>query len=403
MHSKHKYLMGCGHLCADFNQGVLSSILPFLIAAHNFDYATAATLVMVSNIVGSIIQPVFGHLADKKEMPWSMALGLLLAGGGMAVTGLLDSFAGLCIAVMVSGIGVAFFHPVGALVTNRSADPDRQAASMSIFSFGGTIGFTLGPIAATAAITMWGLKGTVVLLLPVIAEVIMLIANNRGIAEVCRIKPGLAPEETPSDLEMQPVLSDNWGGFFKLCAVIFGRSIVFYSFNTFVALYWIEELGQTEVFGNGALTAFYALNALSTLAGGSLADRYGNKRIVLISCIAIAPFTFMVPLAGHPVLSMIMLAPVGLGLGFCHSPLVTSGQNLLPNHQGLASGVTLGLSVSIGGIFAPLLGSIGNSFGLDATFMATGIIGAATLLIALFIPGDNRNNIERKTQNENKN
>lgn len=370
MHSKYKYLMGCGHLCADFNQGVLSSILPFLIAAHNFDYATAATLVMVSNIVGSVIQPVFGHLADKKEMPWSMALGLLLAGGGMAVTGLLNSFAGLCIAVMISGIGVAFFHPVGALVTNRSADPDRQAASMSIFSFGGTIGFTLGPIAATAAITVWGLKGTVILLLPVIVEVVLLIANNRGIAEVCRIKPGLVPEETLPVAANQTVLTDNWTGFFKLCAVIFGRSIIFYAFNTFVALYWIEELGQSEVFG--------------------------NKRIVLISCIAIAPFTFLVPLVGHPVLSIIMLAPVGLGLGFCHSPLVTSGQNLLPNHQGLASGVTLGLSVSIGGIFAPLLGSIGNNFGLDATFMATGIIGVITLLIALFIPGDNRNNIERK-------
>jgi len=386
MHSKYKYLMGGGHLCADFNQGILSSILPFLIAAHNFDYATAATLVMISNLVGSVIQPVFGHLADKKEMPWSMALGLMLAGGGMAVTGFMETFAGLCIAVMISGIGVAFFHPVGALVTNRSADPDRQAASMSIFSFGGTIGFTLGPVAATAAITIWGLKGTIVLLLPVIAEVILLLINNRGITEVCRRKPGqVHAQKLPYSTDSK-VCSDNWGGFVKLCAVIFGRSIVFYAFNTFVALYWIEELGQTEVIGNTALTVFYALNALSTLAGGSLADRYGNKRIVLISCIAVAPFTFLVPIISDPVISLIMLAPVGLGLGFCHSPLVTSGQNLLPNHQGLASGVTLGLSVSIGGIFAPLLGSIGNNFGLGMTFIVTGIIAVITLIMAFTIP-----------------
>lgn len=384
MHSKYKYLMGCGHLCADFNQGVLSSILPFLIAAHNFDYATAATLVMVSNIVGSVIQPVFGHLADKKEMPWSMALGLLLAGGGMSVTGLLDSFAGLCIAVMISGIGVALFHPVGALVTNRSADKNRQAASMSIFSFGGTIGFTLGPVAATAAVTLWGLKGTVILILPVIIEVICLIINNRGLTEVCRANPAHIQEEKSGTAPVS--IKDNWPGFFKLCSVIFGRSIIFYAFNTFAALYWIEELGQTEVFGNAALTAFYALNALSTLAGGSLADRYGNKRIILISCIAIMPFTFLVPVVSHPILSLIMLAPVGLGLGFCHSPLVTSGQNLLPNHQGLASGVTLGLSVSIGGIFAPLLGMIGNNFGLDMTFIVTGIIAVITLVMAFTIP-----------------
>ena len=376
--------MGCGHLCADFNQGVLSSILPFLIAAHNFDYATAATLVMVSNIVGSVIQPVFGHLADKKEMPWSMPLGLLLAGGGMAVTGLLNSFTGLCIAVMISGIGVALFHPVGALVTNRSADPDHQAASMSIFSFGGTIGFTLGPIAATAAITVWGLPGTVVLILPIIAEVVCLLICRRGLGEVCRNKPATSSTLDEHDELMTRI--DDWSGFFRLCSVIFGRSIVFYAFNTFVALYWIEELGQTEVFGNTALTAFYALNALSTLAGGSLADRYGNKRIILISCIAITPFTFLMPMVGHPVLSLIMLAPVGLGLGFCHSPLVTSGQNMLPNHQGLASGVTLGLSVSIGGIFAPLLGIVGNHFGLSMTFVVTGIIAVITLIMAFTIP-----------------
>jgi len=383
MYSKYKYLMGFGHLCADFYQGVLSSILPFLIAAHNFDYATAASLVMVSNIVGSVIQPVFGHIADKREMPWSMTAGLLLAGGGMVITGLIESFAGLCIAVMVSGIGVALFHPMGALITNRSADKDRQAASMSVFSFGGTVGFTLGPIAATAAISMWGLGGTLVLIVPVIIEVVFLILKNHGIAELCAMKAKDMPSAPAAGNESA---ADDWRGFFILCSVIFGRSIVFYSFNTFVALYWIESLGQTEIIGNTALTIFYATNALSTLAGGSLADRYGHKRIILISCIAIVPFVFLVPLVAHPVLSVVMLVPVGLGLGFCHSPLVTSGQNLLPNHQGLASGVTLGLSVSIGGIFAPLLGMVGNMFGLGATFIVTGIIAAITLIAALFIP-----------------
>lgn len=379
--------MGCGHLCADFYQGVLSSILPFLIAAHNFDYATAASLVMISNIVGSVIQPIFGHIADKKEMPHSMAIGLLLAGGGMAVTGMIESFTGLCIAVMISGIGVALFHPMGALITNRSADKNHQAASMSVFSFGGTVGFTLGPIAATAAISLWGLKGTVILILPVIIEVFCLIHKNRGISELCSMKA----EELPvSTLNENDPAADNWTGFFKLCAVIFGRSIVFYAFNTFVALYWVESLGQTEVIGNTALTIFYATNALSTLAGGSLADRYGHKRIIIISCITIVPFVFLLPLVAHPVLSAIMLVPVGLGLGFCHSPLVTSGQNLLPHHQGLASGVTLGLSVSIGGIFAPLLGMIGNLYGLDMTFVVTGIIAIITLIISLAIPGNKK-------------
>lgn len=382
MYKNYKYLMAAGHMCADFNQGVLSSILPFLVAAHHYDYATAATLVMVSNIVSSVVQPLFGHLTDKKDMPWSMALGLLMAGGGMAATGYISNFIGTCVAVMISGIGVALFHPLGALLTNRSADREHQAASISIFSFGGTVGFTLGPVVATAAISLWGLKGTLILLVPIMVEVFCLVWKHKGLAELCRMTPAAA-EDAPD--EKQP---DNWSGFFRLCFVIFGRSIVFYGCNTFLALYWVQELGQSEVFGNSVLTAFYALNAVGTLAGGSLADRFGHKRIVLISCFMLAPFSFLIPAVAHPVASAFMMAPVGFALGLCQSPLVTSGQNILPNHQGLASGVTLGLSVSIGGIFAPLLGIVGNHFGLGATFAAVGAVAVITLIGALVVPGN---------------
>lgn len=77
--SYYNYLLASGHVCSDINQGVLSAILPFLIAAHHYDYATAATLVLVANIAGSVVQPLLGHLADRKNIPWSMSLGLLMA------------------------------------------------------------------------------------------------------------------------------------------------------------------------------------------------------------------------------------------------------------------------------------------------------------------------------------
>lgn len=380
MYKNYKYLMSAGHMCADFNQGVLSSILPFLVAAHHYDYATAATLVMVSNIVSSIVQPIFGHLTDKKDMPWSIAFGLLLAGGGMALTGWISNFVGLCIAVMISGIGVALFHPLGALLTNRSAEQEHQASAISVFSFGGTVGFTLGPVAATAAISLMGLKGTILLLIPILIEIACLLVSRKGVAELCHMRPA---ETLTSDT---CAATDNWRGFWKLCIVIFGRSIVFYGFNTFLALYWVQELGQTEVLANSVLTFFYALNAVGTLLGGNLADRFGYKRIVILSCIAITPFSFLLNATSNPTLSILMVLPVGLGLGLCQSPLVTSGQNMLPNHQGLASGVTLGLSVSIGGIFAPLLGEIGNLFGLKITFFAVGIIAVITMIATFFIP-----------------
>ncbi|MBQ2845746.1 MAG: MFS transporter, partial [Firmicutes bacterium] len=95
------YVLSFGHLCSDIAHGALSAILPFLIAAYHFDYTTAAMLVMVANIVASVIQPVFGHLADKIDNPRIMVYGVILAGGGMALTGVLSNFTGLCIAVLI--------------------------------------------------------------------------------------------------------------------------------------------------------------------------------------------------------------------------------------------------------------------------------------------------------------
>lgn len=108
--TRARYILALGHMCSDINQGTLAAILPFLVAAYHYDYTTAALLVMASNLAGSIIQPIFGHMADKKNRPYCMLLGVCLA-GGMALTGFLSNFYALCVAVMISGIGIALFHP----------------------------------------------------------------------------------------------------------------------------------------------------------------------------------------------------------------------------------------------------------------------------------------------------
>ena len=103
----YQTLFAACHFCSDINQSALVAVLPFLIAAHHYDYTTAAMLVMASNIIGSLIQPLLGTLSDKHSWLWIMPLGLLLAGGGMAMTGVISNFYLLCLVTMVSGIGVA--------------------------------------------------------------------------------------------------------------------------------------------------------------------------------------------------------------------------------------------------------------------------------------------------------
>jgi FSR family fosmidomycin resistance protein-like MFS transporter len=44
--------------------------------------------------------------------------------------------------------------------------------------------------------------------------------------------------------------------------------------------------------------------------------------------------------------------------------VIVMGQKYLPNHVGLASGVTLGLTITAGGVAAPFLGKIADVYGI---------------------------------------
>lgn len=164
--SPYKYVLSLGHLCSDINQSILSAVLPFLIATYHYDYTTAAMLVTVSNVFGAFVQPFIGMLSDKKNKLLYMTLGVLLASGGMAVTGFISNFFGLWIVVIMSGIGVAMFHPQAAKLFNSVSSKNAKGKGMSIFSFGGKVGFTLGPVYTAFLMNLFGMKGTILFLIP---------------------------------------------------------------------------------------------------------------------------------------------------------------------------------------------------------------------------------------------
>ena len=158
--------------------------------------------------------------------------------------------------------------------------------------------------------------------------------------------------------------------------------------NTFLALFCIQVLGQTKVGGNSILTLFYGVCALCTFFGGRLADRYGYKKIIRLSFLVIFPFILLLSQTTTLWLALLLIVPAGMAIGLCYSPIVVTGQNMLPSHKGLASGVTLGLAVSIGGIFAPLLGKIANTFGLSTAILAISCVSIVPLIFSFWLPGD---------------
>lgn len=369
------YLLSLGHLVTDLNQGAIPAMLPFLVAELDLTYAAAAGIVFAANITSTVVQPLFGHAADRFSKAWLLPLALLLAGSGVAMIGIVDNYHAILCLAGISGIGIAAYHPEAARRVNLSGG-EQKAQAMSIFGIGGTLGFATGPLFITTAILWFGLKGSLGVLIPVgLVAVLVLVYLPAPIAKVKRS----AGQSAKSN-------DDDWRAFSFLAICVTMRSVLFFGLLTFVPLYWVSILGQTEAAGGMALSVMTIAGVFGNLVGGRCADRFGNTRIILGG---FAMLLVLVPLllwAANPVAALLVLIPVGFALMATYAPSVVLGQKYLPNHIGFASGVTLGIAVAAGGIAAPFLGRIADIHGLVTVFSGLAILPLFNLLVAYYLP-----------------
>ncbi len=369
--------LSLGHLVTDVNQGALPALLPFLLVEYQLSYAAAAFLVFASNIASTIVQPLFGHLADRLPVPWLMPAGVLLAGLGFGLTGVVRGYPWVLLAVMAGGIGVAAFHPQGAWLVHRLAG--ERASAMSLFGVGGTLGFALGPALATAALLHWGMKGSLTLVVPAALTAGLLLWR---FSSMTSRSSGGGPSR-PKTSERGP---DDWAPFARLAATVVTRAILSYGLTTFIPLYWIYGLGQSKAAGALALTVFSLMGVLGNLLGGHVADRLGHTRIALGGFAALIPLVPVLAAVRSASVALALVAAVGFLLSTPYSPLIILGQQYLPNHIGLSSGVTIGISVTIGGVATPLLGYLADHHGVGAAIAVLAVMPLLSAALALTLP-----------------
>ncbi len=159
-------VLSSGHLWTDVNQVAVPALLPVLIVEQKLSFVAAAALVLAATASSSIVQPVFGQYSDRHPSPWLIPTGVALAGIGIGLAGIAPNYALLFISIVLSGIGVAAFHPEGSRFANYVSG-NRRASGMSYFALGGSLGFALGPVLLSFFVVTFGLKGTLWLLVSV--------------------------------------------------------------------------------------------------------------------------------------------------------------------------------------------------------------------------------------------
>jgi FSR family fosmidomycin resistance protein-like MFS transporter len=373
--------LSAGHLFTDLNQGAVAALLPFLISERGISLAAAGALVFAATVSSSIVQPLFGIFSDRRPLPALMPLGVLLAGCGMALVGVAPSYPLIMLCVVLSGLGVAAFHPEAARFANYVSGSGR-ARGMSFFSVGGNAGFALGPALATPLVVVFGLPGVLFLALPAVAMATVLFY------ELPRML-GFKPEAVESAGERSDTAPEHWWPFARMIGVVIVRSFVYFGLVAFVASYYERVLDVSPALGNAALTLMLFGGAAGTLTMGPLADRFGRRTILGASMLLLPPLIFCFTLAG-PFVGMALLVLVGAATVGTFGITVVMGQEYLPGRIGLAAGLTMGLSIGLGGVGAPLLGLVADSAGLSFTMLVIAVLPVLGILLTLTLPRGTR-------------
>ncbi len=370
-------ILSFGHLATDIYQGALPAILPFLKTKLSLSYTTAGVVLMAANFTSSILQPVFGHFSDKKEKVLLLPLGVLAAGLGLSMTSLVDSYGALLLLVVVSGLGVAAYHPEG-FKTASFFTGEKLATGMSVFAVGGNLGMALGPLFSLAVITYLGFAGLPLML--VFALLFQgLLFLNWGHLRNTRSAPGVNKAHVASKAPPGAYIA-----LFLVIAAVVMRSWTQLGVMTYIPFYFIEHLQGDPLYSGKLVSAFLLGGVVGTIIGSVLADRLGHKEYLVYSLLVASLLSPFILLVSGPLLPVVLIL-VGLTLISSFTVTIVLAQRILPNNLGVASGLMVGFAIGAGGFGVTLMGVVADHFGVLTALKAILFLPLAGLVFALLL------------------
>ncbi len=373
------YFFALGHLCVDWAQGAIPALLPYFIEHFGLSYQEAASLVFANVLLSSLLQPFFGYYSDKVSLPWFIPLGPVFCGLSISLIGFSASYGALFIAAMLCGVGSALFHPEAALLAGRLAG-GRKGQALSTFSVGGNAGFAIGPV--VAGFCAYTLSIHSLLLFGIVNALAAILIAHHLPAAIARAGRAARPAMAGGAVLRQ---RNDWRSFGKLSVTILARSLGFTLSNTFIPLFWISVLAATPRQGTVALSALFVMGACFTYIGGLIADRIGFVLVLRASFLVMIPAMFCLFHSTSLTTASLLLLPAAVAIFLPYSPIVVLGQKYLGRNAGFASGITLGLSTTIGGIFAPVVGWAADRWGLTNALEILWIAGVAGAIAAFLL------------------
>ena len=377
MNKRRLGLLTGTHAVNDLYQGLVPALLPFMVLERSYSYTAVAGLMLAATGLSSVVQPLFGLYADRHPRGWLVPTGFMVAALGVVLAGLSHSYLLTWIAMVLCGLGIAAYHPP-ATVAARAAGGASQKA-MSVFSVGGTIGASFAPVLAAAVVSGGSLSRSYLLGVPALAMGVVWMAANAGSGAASAATAAAARRAGAEVLKPH----NDWRAFSLLVATIIGWSIPYVTVLSMLSLRITRDLHGTAFQGAAALTSFTAAGAVGTLLGGWLGDRIGRMGTIRAGYLLALPSLAGLVLAPDAGWALACTALFGLCMFLPFAAQVTLAQDYLPRNPATASGITLGLALSVGGLVSPLFGMLSDARGLGVTLTTVLCVLCVATVLAL--------------------
>ncbi|WP_409305215.1 MFS transporter [Peribacillus sp. SCS-155] len=377
-------IIGLCHLLNDSLQSVVPAMFPILEKSMGLSYTQLGFIAFALNIISSVMQPVVGWYTDQKPMPFALPIALTSSMAGIILLAFSPNYISVICSVMLIGVGSAIFHPEGSRVAFMAGGPKR-GLSQSIYQVGGNSGQALAPLITALILVPFGQHGALWFAPVALTAVLLLSYIAKWYSGNLHMLPKKKAKSDTKDRKNSRAIGISVA---LILFIIFVRSWYISCMTNFYAFYMLEEHDFSIRTAQYYLFGFLAAGALGTFFGGPLADRYGRKRVILVSQLCSLPFTVMLPFAS-PVISAILLFIIGFVLMTSFSVTVVYAQELVPGKVGTMAGLTVGFAFGMGAVGSVALGSIADAIGIASMIK---LVGFLPLLAAagLFLPSDQK-------------
>jgi FSR family fosmidomycin resistance protein-like MFS transporter len=367
------------HFLNDTMQSLIPSVYPILKDSYALDFTQIGLITLAFQFTASLLQPVIGHMTDRKAQPFSLAIGMGFTFFGLLLLSAAHNYPVILMAAALVGFGSAVFHPESARIA-RLASGGRYGFAQSVFQVGGNLGSSMGPVLAALIVVPFGQPSIGWFsLIAFLAIVILWRIGHWYKPQITTKKaaPIQPHPDAPSSRRVKIAL-------LVLVALVFSKQLYVSSLSSYYIFYLIDKFGVSTQAAQLYLFIFLAANAVGAFFGGPLGDRFGRKYIIWLSILGALPFTLALPYAGL-FSSAVLTICIGLIISSATSSIIVFAQELMPHRFGMISGVFFGVAFGIGGLGAAVLGKVADHMGIAFVYQICAFLPAIGLL-AVFLP-----------------